>query len=143
MPGDNMVTPEVPVKTNSQLSEAWKAKISAELLFQMDLKMKQVTNPDPQRLRQMESMGMETEDLTQQKVFIHLRQPLTPTQMQELKDMNVTVYPDSWIPPVGVFPTGYYLAQAPVNMIASLASREYVVRLDTAERVLKPGAKPQ
>ena len=139
---DSPKTSQTPSNTGSPAPEAWRDKISSELLFQIDMKLKQMASPDPQRLKQMESAGMETGDLTRQKVFIHLRQPLTPAQVTELTDMNVTVYLDSWIPPVGVFPTGYYLAQLPVNMMDGLASKEYVVRLDTAEKVLEPKARP-
>ena len=59
--------------------------------------------------------------------------------------MGITPYPDSWIPPVGAHPTGFIMADMPINKLEALAEKDYVVRLDTAERVLEPqdGNQPQ
>lgn len=123
--------------------DSWKGKASAELLLQIDLKQKQIESPTPERLQRMKEMGLDTGDLTRQKIFLYLNQQLSGAQIKELQEMSIQVYPDSWIPPVGVFPTGYYLAEAPVNAIPALAAKEYAVRLDTAEKLLQPQRRPQ
>ena len=68
---------------------------------------------------------------------------MSETEQKELKDLGVAVYLSSWIPPAGIFPNGYYSADAPVDMISRLAAKEYVAKLDTAERMLRPDSRPQ
>ena len=52
---------------------------------------------------------------------------------------------DSWIPPVGAHLTGYIIADMPVDALDELVEREYIIKLDTAERLLEPqaGSGPQ
>ncbi len=116
-------------------------KASALLLLQVELKRKQLADPTPQRLEQMKAMGMRTENLAMQRIFIHLAQELTPSQIDELKAMGIIPYPDSWIPATGGHPTGFIVADMPVDKLDALASINYVVQLDTAEQVLEPQAQ--
>jgi len=89
-------------------------------------------------LQAMKAMGMRTENLGMQRIFIHLSQEPTPSQIDELEAMGITPYPDSWIPPVGEHPTGFIVADMPIDKLQELAEKDYVVKLDTAERVLEP-----
>jgi len=118
------------------------AKASSALLAQVYLRQQQVAAPTAARLDEMRAMGMQTETIPTQRIFIYLAQPLTPARLAELQTLGVTVYPDSWIPPVGNNPTGFLLADMPVGSLDSLAAKDYVVRLDTAERQLQPQARP-
>jgi len=86
----------------------------------------------------MKAMGMRTENLGMQRIFIHLAQEPTPSQIGELKAIGITPYPDSWIPPVGGHPTGFIVADMPIDKLDELAGKDYVVRLDTAEQVIEP-----
>ena len=86
----------------------------------------------------MQARGMRIEDLGRQRIFIHLAQEPTAKQLNELEAMGVTPYPDSWIPPVGEFPTGFIVADMPVDKLDELAGKDYVVQLDTAEQLLEP-----
>jgi hypothetical protein len=52
--------------------------------------------------------------------------------------MGITIFLNSWIPPVNNQPTGFLLADVPVDKIDALAAKKYVVRLDTAEKQLQP-----
>ena len=113
-------------------------KASSLLLMQVDLRKEQIAEPTAERLRQMQALGIRTEDLASQRIFIHLSQELTQSQLEELQDLGITVYVDSWIPPVGVHPTGYILADMPVDKLYDLAARDYVIRLNTAEQLLQP-----
>ena len=116
-------------------------KASALLLLQIDLKAKQIATPTPERLEQMKAMGMRTENLGMQRIFIHLAQEPTPAQIAELRAMGIIPYPDSWIPPVSGHPTGFIVADMPIDKLSELAGKDYVVSLDTAEQVFQPQAK--
>jgi len=114
------------------------SKASALLLLQIDLREKQLATPTAERLKQMEQMGIRTDNLGMQRIFIHLAQEPTPSQIDELEAMGITPYPDSWIPPVGGHPTGFIVADMPVDKLDELAGKDYIVWLDTAEQVLEP-----
>jgi len=117
------------------------SKASALLLLQIDLKEKQLAAPTSERLEQMKAMGMRTEDLGMQRIFIHLAQEPTAGQIDELKAMGITPYPDSWIPATGGHPTGFMVADMPIDKLGELVGKEYVVWLDTAEQTLEPQAE--
>lgn len=116
-------------------------KASALLLLQINLRERQLADPMPQRLEQMKAMGMRIERLDVQRIFIHLAQEPTPQQINELEAMGITPYPDSWVPATGGHPTGFIVADMPIDKLDELADKEYVVRLDTAEQVLEPQAE--
>lgn len=120
-------------------------KVSSQLLSQVNLRTEQIAEPTAARLELMKSMGMKVDNLGMQRIFIHLSQELGPAQVEELGSMGIVLYLDSWIPPVGVHPTGFILADMPVNKLEALAKMGYVIRLDTAERQLEPqaGNQPQ
>jgi len=115
------------------------AKISALLSLQVSAKVRcQQAPPTADELGMMEQTGMRTENLGVQRVFIHLAQEPTPSQIDELKAMGIIPYPDSWIPPVGEHPTGFIAADMPIDKLDELAGKDYVMLLDTAEQMLEP-----
>lgn len=120
-------------------------KVSSQLLTQVNLKKEQIAEPNSDRLELMENMGMSVENLEIQRIFIHLTDELNTSQIEELEAIGIILYLDSWIPPVGAHPTGFLTADMPIEKLEELANKEYVVRLDTAERQLEPqsGFKPQ
>jgi hypothetical protein len=89
-------------------------------------------------MNQMQQMGMQTADLNVQLIYIYLAQKLTTDQAAELTALGITLYPDSWIPPVSNHPDGFMLADMPVNKIDQLAAKDCVIRLDTAEIQAQP-----
>jgi len=113
-------------------------KASVLLLLQIDLREKQLAAPTPERLEQMKAMGMRTENLSMQRIFIHLAQEPTAWQIDELEAMGITPYPDSWIPVAGKHAAGFIVADMPIDKLDELAGKDYVMRLDTAEQVLEP-----
>ncbi len=119
-------------------SEAVSDKVSGLLLAQVNLKKEQIANPTPERLEMMKAMGMRVDNLTIQRIFIHLNKELDPAQIEELEAMGIILYLDSWIPPVGAHPTGFLLADMPIDKLEELAEKKYVVKLETAERQLQP-----
>lgn len=114
-------------------SQPTQAKVSSPLQLQIDLRKEQIANPTPERLSQMKSLGMNVSNLRIQRIFIYVNQQLTTEQLSILQGMNVTLYADSWIPPAGNHPNGYYLADIPVDQLNNVAAEKYVVKLDTAE----------
>ena len=126
-------------------TEVRSEKISNELLAQINLRKEQIARPTSDRLELMKSMGMRVDNLEIQRIFIHLSQKLNASQIEESEAMGIVLYLDSWIPPVGNHPTGFLLADMPIDKIEELAEKDYVVRLDTAEQQLEPqaGSQPQ
>jgi len=118
--------------------EMVKEKASSLLLMQVDLRAEQMAEPTAERLKQMQTMGMRTEDLTSQRIFIDFEQEPTQSQLEELRDIGITAYADSWIPPVGDHPTGFILAEMPIDKLNELAAMDYIIRLNTAEQPFEP-----
>ncbi len=116
-------------------------KISTLLLRQIELRQKQLEQPTGGRGEQMEKMGMSLDNLSLQKVFIHLTELPSEGEIQGLHTTGITLYVDSWIPPVGNFPTGFLLAEMPIERLMDLASKDYVVRLETAETASQPQSR--
>jgi len=113
-------------------------KASSLLLLQIELRQQQIANPTPERLQQMKNMGMNVDNLDIQRIFIYLAQPITPVQAQELHATGITLYLDSWIPPADEHLEGFLIADMPIDKLDELAARDYVLRLDSAEKVAKP-----
>jgi subtilisin family serine protease len=78
----------------------------------------------------------ETNSSNFERVFLHFAEPPTDDQIHELNSLGVRVYPDSWIPPVNNFKTGFVLADMPVDKLDSLIGKSYIVTMDTAEQRL-------
>ncbi|MCX5993338.1 MAG: hypothetical protein NT177_03865 [Chloroflexi bacterium] len=114
------------------------SKVSSTLLQQVELRREQIASPNAERLKQMQDMGLSTADLDKQLVFIYVKEPLSTAQADDLSALGVNVHADSWIPPVGSHPLGFFIAGMPVDTLEALATRDYVARLDTAERQSLP-----
>ena len=126
---------------NSMINE----KVSSQLLNQVTLRKAQIADPASDRLTMMKGLGMNVDNLGIQRIFIHLNQALNPAQINELEAMGITLYLNSWIPPVGSHPTGFIVADMPIDKLAKLTRMDYVVKLETAEQLLEPQnqAQPQ
>jgi len=127
------------------VSEKVKEKASSELLEQIELRKTQIAEPTVERLEVMQNMGMRVDDLESHRIFIHFNEKPSQSQVGELEAIGLTVYLDSWIPPVGNHPTGFIIADMPVDKMEELADKDYIVRLETAEKQLEPhgGIRPQ
>jgi len=129
--------------TSCAKTDTTSEKASSLLLAQVNLRKEQIANPSADRLEIMKNMGMRVDNLEIQRIFVHLSQELNNSQIEELQAMGLTLYLDSWIPPVGGHPTGFILADMPIDKLEALAEKDYVIRLDTAERELEPQASSQ
>src|SRR3990167_6552688 len=85
-------------------------------------------------------MGMKVleAEIDKQMVFIHVKRKLTQSRIASLKKLGVTVYEDTWIPPLKNHPTGFVIASMPVDRLYDLARKTFVLRLETAEQLLTP-----
>ncbi len=137
--------PSVLLFTSCVYTDEVSEKVSSLLIAQIALRKEQIAEPTPERLEIMKKMGIMVENLEMQRIFIHLSDEPNSSQAAELEVMGITLYLDSWVPPVGAHPTGFLIADMPIDKLEELAARNYVVRLDTAERVLEPhdGSRPQ
>jgi len=113
-------------------------KASSLLLSQIELRQQQIAEPTTERLEQMKAMGMNVDNLHIQRICIYLTEPLTQPQIEELEALGLSLYLDSWIPPTGSHPQGFIIADMPIDKLAEVASEDYVVRLDSAERLAQP-----
>jgi hypothetical protein len=118
--------------------EAETTKATSLLIIQINLRRQQLADPVPERLEQMQAMGMNTEDLEVQRIFIHLAQEPTAGQIDELEALGVTPYPESWIPSAEGPSAGFLVADMPVDKLDELASKVYIIQLDSAEQALEP-----
>jgi len=89
-------------------------------------------------LEALQEQGGTPGPVNKQRIFLYSTNRLSQVQIQELGTMGLTLYPDSWIPPVGDHPTGFILADMPLDKLSEMAGKGYVARLDTAERFLQP-----
>jgi hypothetical protein len=113
-------------------------KATSRLLLQINLRRQQLADPTPERLEQMQAMGMNTADLTIQRIFIHFIQEPTAEQLSELEVLGVTPYPDSWIATAGGPSAGFLVADMPIDRLDELSGKAFIVQLDTAEQELEP-----
>lgn len=119
-------------------------KASSSLLAQVALRQEQLAHPTAERLAEMQEMGMSTDNIGVQRIYIHLNRQLTAAQADELTALGITLYMDSWVPPTGEHSTGFILADTPVAKLDALAAKDFVISLDTAEGKAEPQpAMPQ
>ncbi|MEW6142746.1 MAG: S8 family serine peptidase [Chloroflexota bacterium] len=119
------------------------SKISSFLDLRIKAKMAKAAQPAALRRAAApanvdRNVVSDNENLTHEQVFIYFAQRPTARQVSELAAIGVTVYPESWMPPVGKHPTGFVLADAPVDRIGDLAARADIARIDSAEQLSFP-----
>ena len=124
------------------------SKISSMLILQVEAKLRATeaggvpaaleASLQEGRVDILRTPGIKLEDLDKQRIFIHLAEEPTESQIRELEAMGTTLYLDSWIPAVGDHPTGFLIADMRTDKLEELAAKDYILRLDTAEQVLEP-----
>jgi hypothetical protein len=133
-PEDNQTTSKSTIsETNQVTNSTSQDKISSLLQIQINLRKAQLANPTPERLDQMQAQGMNITDIGIQRIYIYLNQQLTQEQVVELQSFGVTLYPDTWIPPLTNHPAGFIMANIPVDQLETLAAKNYVIKVDSAE----------
>ena len=98
-------------------------KISGLLALQVEAKLRAVDAGgvtealEEGQVDILQAMGMRVDDLDKQTVFIHLAQEPSQSQIEQLEAIGITLYLDSWIPPVAAHPTGFIIADMPVDKL--------------------------
>ena len=124
------------------------SKISSLLALQVETKLRLSQGELPEGMvnilelshngRQLKTLPPQTQELSTQRVFLYLSQPPSQLQIGQLEAMGITLYLDSWIPPVGNHPTGFLVADMPLDKLQEVAAKDYVLSLDSAERTVQP-----
>jgi hypothetical protein len=127
---------------SSDTVQSLNPKVSSILALQINLRKAQLSSPSSENLAQMQNLGMNITSPGIQRIYIYLKQKPSSIQLDELHSLGITVYPESWMPPVGINPTGFILADLPVDKLNDLISKDYVVKLDTAEIKTDPQVRP-
>jgi subtilisin family serine protease len=117
-------------------------KISSLLGIQVEAKLRAVEATPLEEgrvdiLQTMQVRGTEVTPIDKQRIFIHSVEALSQSQIEELEAMGLTLYLDSWIPPVVAHPTGFLIADMPIDKLEELVEKDYIVSLDTAEQFLE------
>ena len=138
-----LILSEVISASVTSAQEEGNGKVSGLLRLQVEVKLSareagQLDEGQAVLMQPMREEGAAMPDLTTQRIFIHFEEKPDEMQIAELEAMGLTVYPDSWIPPVGIHPTGFIIADMPVDKLDALAGKDYVARLNTAETTLEP-----
>jgi len=142
LPFSGSLSVTVPVVSADNSSSV--SKISSLLSLRIMMKTRYLAQAGNMPQGQVALPGADIQasgDLTQlnhEKVFLHFMQRPTTANLSELAALGVTAYPDSWIPPVGSHPTGFILADMPVDKLDALAAKDYIVNLNTAEKTAYP-----
>ena len=113
-------------------------KISGLLQLQIQLRKSYREQPTSERIKAMQRMGIKTAEIDKQLVYIHLKRKLSPSRVASLKEIGVIVHEDSWVPPLKNHPTGYVTASMPIDRLYDVARKPFIIRLETAEKVLLP-----
>ena len=67
------------------------------------------------------------------QTFIHFAQKPDASEIAQLQDLGITVYEESWIPPLAHHPTGFMLADLPAPQLWDVAALSLVLRIASAE----------
>ena len=137
----NIYTPVPIMADGSGTNEV--SKVSSSLSLHIKIKSAALAHPNTNLsgLTVLPGLNPNNSDstfLNHEEVFLYFNQPPTASQLNDLQLAGVTVYPDSWIPPVGNHPTGFILADMPVDQLDALSAKDYIVRMDTAEQEAQP-----
>ena len=125
------------IHNETEMSRRAEKKMSGLLRLQIQVRASYVNQPTSERLQAMRKMGMKIfeAEIDRQLIYIHIKRKLNAAKLTSLKKIGVTVYEDSWIPPLENHPTGYVIANVPISRLYDLAVKTYVVKLETAEQV--------
>jgi len=114
-------------------------KIGSLLYLQIEDKIQYLENPaTASEIDISKAVDIRTENLAMQRIYIYFSSTPSASQVQELQDLGIILYQDTWVPPVGNHPAGFLLADMPIDKLDELASKSYAVKLDTAEQVREP-----
>ena len=113
----------------------YSSKVTSLLKLQLNLKQAYL-DKKIQQLPKIKAAEMNRAD--RQQVFLFYERFPDGVEIQRIENIGGIIYPETWIPPVGVHPYGYVLASVPTETINQIAVNPSIKKLDTAERQLFP-----
>ncbi|HHT9107486.1 MAG TPA: S8 family serine peptidase [Candidatus Wunengus sp. YC63] len=137
---DSLILPKYFTESEKEVKKGGRVekKIGGLLQLQIQLRKSYREQPTSERIKAMQRMGIKTAEIDKQLVYIHVKRKLNSTNIASLKKIGITVYEDSWIPPLKNHPTGYVTASMPIDRLYDVARKPFINRLETAEKVLLP-----
>ena len=137
---DSLILPKYFTESEKEAKEGGRVekKIGGLLRLQIQLRKSYREQPTSERIKAMQRMGIKTAEIDKQLVYIHLKRKLSPSRVASLKEIGVIVHEDSWVPPLKNHPTGYVAASMPIDRLYDIARKPFIIRLETAEKVLLP-----
>ncbi|MBI2472881.1 MAG: S8 family serine peptidase [Planctomycetes bacterium] len=137
---DSLILPKYFTESEKEVKKGGRVekKIGGLLQLQIQLRKSYREQPTSERIKAMQRMGIKTAEIDKQLVYIHVKRKLNSTNIASLNKIGVTVYEDSWIPPLENHPTGYVTASMPIDRLHDVARKPFIIRLETAEKVLLP-----
>ncbi len=115
-------------------------KVNPELHLRVTVKqsLQGRAEPSDRLIEEIYPAFTDPEELVSELVYVYMDEPPTESQLEEMKSLGMIPYPETWVPPVGQHPQGFFLTDMPVDRLEQLAAKEYITRLDTAERQVFP-----
>src|SRR3972149_6102704 len=137
---DSLILPKYFTESEKEVKKGDRVekKIGGLLRLQIQLRKSYREQPTSERIKAMQRMGIKTAEIDKQLVYIHLKRKLSPSRVASLKEIGVIVHEDSWVPPLKNHPTGYVAASMPIDRLYDIARKPFIIRLETAEKVLLP-----
>ncbi len=119
-------------------NQVYSKKISPLLAAQLDIKQSHLADPLNFSLDKFANLGIRSNYPDRQRVYLFFREYPSDPLISELESLDGKIILDSWIPALENHPYGFILAEFPITQINTLARKEYIFRLETAERLLFP-----
>lgn len=113
-------------------------KLGAFLRYQLSLKREFAAAPDGVLGEALAMAGGGRWNPLRQQLFVYCAAPPDLLLLERMQILGVRAYPETWIPPVGVHRTGFFLADAPIEQVEALAGAGEVLKLESAERAATP-----
>lgn len=71
-------------------------------------------------------------------VVVYMLSVPSGANLKVLEKLGVTIYPETWTPPVGKHPWGFVLAKLPLLKHVDVLALPFIKRMASAERILQP-----
>ena len=94
---------------------------------------------DSEKFEGLAVMHAMQKDLTDEmNLFLYFDHELSDNEIQKIEKRRITIYKDSWIPPVGAHPLGFYSAKTKITDICRLINLDLVKRVVSGEELHEP-----
>ncbi len=67
------------------------------------------------------------------RTFMYFKERPSREEIRDLENLGITIYEDSWIPPLENHPYGFMVADIPLHRVQDVEALPYVKRIDSAE----------